>query len=256
MILLCSRKGVNIPKRVDLTGESYGDFTVVEMLYGYKQNNNKPRTYCRCLGVDKKEYIIRADALRSGATKSVNGVGCKVEAKDVTNQRFGNLIALNPTQKKASNGCIIWHCRCDCGNYIDVPVGNLIRGHTRSCGHRHQSKYVEIIANYLSDNNIQYIQEYRFNDCTNSDGYMLPFDFYLPKYNVLIEYDGPHHVEPIKGWGGLEKFKRILCNDSIKNNYCREHSIPLLRIPHNKNTDVEIIDMVKSFLSPLEITVA
>lgn len=243
-----------MPKRLDLTGQIYGDFKIIEMLYGYKQNNNKSRTYCKCLGIDGKEYIIRADALRSGATISIKGVGKKVVFKDITNQRFGHLVALYPTNKKAINGCIIWHCICDCGKEIDVPLGNLARGHTRSCGCNKHSQWEEFIANYLRSNNIVFEEQKRFVDCRNSKGTdMLPFDFFIINNCSIIEYDGQHHFDIINGWGGSSKFETIKENDEIKNQYCKKNNIPLLRIPYT-NTKEEIIEKIDLFLSPATIT--
>ena len=96
--------------------------------------------------------------------------------------------------------------------------------------------------------NIKYDKEKRFNDCKNKKGTdMLPFDFYLPSFNAIIEYDGEHHYIPIDGWGGEEKYHKVLENDEIKNNYCDDNNIELLRIPYTK-TKEEIIDMIKSFV--------
>lgn len=50
---------------------------------------------------------------------------------DLTNQRFGKLIALTPTHK---NGKTAWHCRCDCGNETNVFTFCLKNGNTSSCG--------------------------------------------------------------------------------------------------------------------------
>ena len=50
---------------------------------------------------------------------------------DLTNQRFGKLIALSPTHK---NGKTAWHCKCDCGNELDVFTFCLRNGNTSSCG--------------------------------------------------------------------------------------------------------------------------
>lgn len=49
---------------------------------------------------------------------------------DVTNKRFGSLVVLYPIKKDR----IYWHCKCDCGNEIDVESGNLRAGRTQSCG--------------------------------------------------------------------------------------------------------------------------
>ena len=180
------------------------------MLYQYKSKLTikKPRTYCRCIGVDNKEYIIRADALESGATLHIKGAMNQKTFVDISGQRFGHLVALYPSDNRASIGGVIWHCLCDCINYCDVTLNNFERGHTRSCGCNNRSKYEEFIHDYLSSLHIYFEEEKRFSDCRNSKGSdMLPFDFYIPEQNILIEYDGQHHFEPIKGRCVEEKFK-------------------------------------------------
>ncbi len=57
-----------------------------------------------------------------------------VTGKDITNRRFGKLIARYPTEKRTKDGNVIWHCVCDCGNEVDVSRRSLIRGNTKSCG--------------------------------------------------------------------------------------------------------------------------
>ena len=53
--------------------------------------------------------------------------------KDLTNQRFGKLTALYPTDKRQTYH-VIWHCRCDCGNEKDVVASRLTMGLATSCG--------------------------------------------------------------------------------------------------------------------------
>lgn len=57
----------------------------------------------------------------------------KGRALDLTNRRFGRLVALGPIGRNA-NGDIRWHCRCDCGNATFVAATHLIHNHTTSCG--------------------------------------------------------------------------------------------------------------------------
>lgn len=240
-----------MPTRLDLIGKTYDELTVIEMLYNY---NNKHRTYCRCTTVCGDEVIVRADALQSGATHCAKGAGKTGKPINITNKRFGLLVAIKPLNKKASNGSVIWLCQCDCGNFTEVPVGQLTRGHTLSCGCRHQSKWEMFIANFLTSLNIEFIQQKKFDDCMNKKGTdMLPFDFYLPLYNLLIEYDGEHHFQPVKGWGGEEKFKSTKENDEVKNNYCKQHNITLLRLPYTHTKD-DVKNDILNILSPVTIT--
>jgi hypothetical protein len=57
--------------------------------------------------------------------------------RDLTGQRFGRLTVIERAGSyKAPNGNTepIWRCKCDCGEVVDILKGNLLRGHTRSCG--------------------------------------------------------------------------------------------------------------------------
>lgn len=234
---------------MDLTGHKYGEFVVVEMLYHY---NGSKKTYCKCIDENEKESILRADFLR-------NFTDDKPKArnrKDIAGQKFGLLTAIRPTKKRTKNSCVLWECVCDCGNpqIIEVSATNLIRGHTLSCGCRHQSKWEIMIKDLLTELNVEFKEQYRFDDCWNkkhSD--RLPFDFYLPFYNIIIEYDGEHHFQPVKGWGGEEKFKITQQNDCIKNNYCKNHNITLLRIPYTYSEE-DVKKSIINILNPVTIT--
>ena len=59
----------------------------------------------------------------------------------------------------------------------------------------------------------------------------LRFDFFLPEYNVAIEYDGSHHYTPKSKYNGgcTKKFVKQKIRDGIKNKYCKENNIVLLR---------------------------
>ena len=53
--------------------------------------------------------------------------------KDLTGQRFGRLIAIEPIEERKDTH-IIWRCLCDCGNECFVKSSRLINGATKSCG--------------------------------------------------------------------------------------------------------------------------
>lgn len=65
----------------------------------------------------------------------------------------------------------------------------------------------------------------------------LPFDFYLPQNNIIIEYDGQHHYFPVNFNGitdeeALENHKMTKKHDKQKDNYCLKHNIKIIRIPY------------------------
>ena len=238
--------------RKDYTNCVFGEFTVTEMLWSYKDTK---RTYCKCIDKNRKEYIIRTDALVSGATKHAKGAMVRGERIDITNKRFGKLVAISPTEQKASNGNIKWLCQCDCGNQIIVQQGNLERKHTTSCGCEKMSLREKELYDYLKQIRVNFVSEKRFKECTNKKGSdTLPFDFYLESYNTLIEYDGEHHYTPIKGWGGIRKYNQIKENDAIKEEYCRKNNIKLVRIPYYYSKQ-EVKQTIDSILQPATTTV-
>lgn len=240
-----------MPKRKDFTNMTFGELTVIEMLYNY---NGGRRTYCRCICNDGPEVIVRADNLKSGATVSSKGAGKAGKPLDIAGQKFGLLTAIRPTDKRTRSCSIIWECKCDCGNITYVSASNLIRKHTLSCGCRHESKWEMFIKNLLIELNVNFEQQKRFFDCRNKKGTdMLPFNFYIENKNLIIEYDGLHHYEPVKGWGGEEKFKITQENDKIKNQYCLKHNITLIRIPYTYS-ESEIKNVIVDILSPATTT--
>jgi very-short-patch-repair endonuclease len=89
------------------------------------------------------------------------------------------------------------------------------------------------IKQWLDGKNINYIQQYRFPDCRN----ILPlsFDFYLPDYNMCIEYDGRQHFGVYDIFGGNLGYEKTKKRDGIKTNYCEENGVLLLRIKYNDN---------------------
>ena len=81
-----------------------------------------------------------------------------------------------------------------CKHEWDVLPNNFLNKHSR-CPLCANSKGENFIAEWLKNRSIKFIIQYVFDDCKNFNS--LPFDFYLPDYNLLIEYDGEQHFEPV-----------------------------------------------------------
>lgn len=99
-----------------------------------------------------------------------------------------------------------------------------------SCWKTH-SIGVQKIITILETNNIKYELEKNFSTCLSPKGNCLPFDFYLPEYNVLIEYDGQQHFQIAFGQNE-EKLILQQKYDKIKDEWCKENNIKLIRIPY------------------------
>lgn len=124
----------------------------------------------------------------------------------------------------------------ECGQtFITSPVSFLSQG-TRCPYCFFISKGELEVKIILEKYNVSFIQQKTFDDLKAER--KLRFDFYLPDFNLCIEYDGKQHFEVKEHWGGIEEFKRIQMRDSLKNDYCRNNNINLLRI-HYKTKDIE-----------------
>lgn len=209
-----------------MIGKKFDKLTVVQQLPEYTKC---VRYLCQC---DCGNYIIcNGDNLRNGDRTSC---GCKKREpkKDLTGQKFGKLTVLELSSERSSWGEIQWKCQCECGNIVKISTSNLTTGNSLSCG-CNKSKGEEKLRSILSSLDMEYISQCSFEDCINpKTGYVLRFDFYLPKYNLCIEFDGEQHYHPIKHFGGEEYYEDTVFRDTIKNNYCSVNGISLLRIPY------------------------
>jgi hypothetical protein len=96
------------------------------------------------------------------------------------------------------------------------------------------------ILKFLEKHEIEFNHQKRFENCKNK--YALPFDFYLPKYNTCIEFQGMQHFKEIKKWGGQNSFMKIKKHDDMKLDFCKNNNINLLVINYNDN----ILEILKN----------
>lgn len=91
---------------------------------------------------------------------------------------------------------------------------------------------------YLESHEINYVPYKSFKDCRSQRP--LIFDFFLPESKTVIEYDGPQHFKPIDFKGTLstlqvkKALEKAIKNDHIKDAYCSQKSINMIRIPYTE----------------------
>jgi hypothetical protein len=105
-----------------------------------------------------------------------------------------------------------------------------------NCPECNVSKGEEQIAIFLNQNNIEYIYQYQVKI---KDSYHY-YDFYLPKYNILIEYNGLQHYKPVAFFGGEKGFEYLKQRDEIKKQYCLDNNINLLILSYNDNIEEKL----------------
>lgn len=121
----------SILPRIEL-GVCIGKLRVLEATDQRKGGYIVWRCTCGCGG----EILLDTRTLQRG---TVRDCGCETKVrpgqKDLTGQRFGRLVCLEPTKERSKNGGgVIWRCRCDCGNECLAPSGQLLKGYKKSCG--------------------------------------------------------------------------------------------------------------------------
>lgn len=95
------------------------------------------------------------------------------------------------------------------------------------------------IAEVLKNNEVSFIREYfQAHLFSLKSQHLLFFDFFLPEYNAVIEFDGPHHFKAVYGEEALtsQQYK-----DRRKNRFCKQRNIPILRIPYWHGNKIEEI---------------
>lgn len=221
--------GLHNPFSKNLIGKHFGNLVVLGLAEKEKQQKNKNIWKCECQCENKTIVYASTNQLEF---KNVTSCGC-MRRKDISGQRFGKLTAIKPTSQRSGNLSVVWKCQCDCGNVCYYPLDRLTIGEAVSCGCVH-SKGEQKIAQILLDAEIVFDREYCFLDCKNpKTGAKLRFDFYLPDYNCCIEYDGKQHYSYNNNWHyNFEYFKQIKDRDIIKDNYCKQNNIKLVRIPY------------------------
>lgn len=116
----------------DLTGKVFGELTVLKVAEKQRKNGGVWWT-CRCSCGN--EYDAAATLLVTGRRTRCTGKAHQKNyaSSDISGQRFDRLTALYPTEKRGRSS-VIWHCRCDCGNEVDVSLNSLVYSNMRSCG--------------------------------------------------------------------------------------------------------------------------
>ena len=118
--------------------------------------------------------------------------------------------------------------------------------HVQHCPYCNISKGENEVIRILEKYHIKYSREIKFDGLGELRG-RLSYDFYLPDYNLLIEYQGRQHEMPVSIFGGVEMFIKQQDRDKCKRKFAKDNNIELLEIWHYdfKNIESILIDKLK-----------
>jgi len=207
-------------------------------------------------GMNNKVKIICPEhgEFEQRASHHLNGHGCSKcygnnvnntiefiqKANDKHNKKYDYSNVIYEGAKKQIK--IICHTH---GDFLQMPYKHL-EGH--GCYKCNISKGEIEIRRILDELSINYIQRKSFSTCRNTKtNKLLFFDFYLPQLNYCIEYDGEQHFRSVDYFGGEKTLSDIIFRDEIKNKYCINNKIKLLRIQSKDFKKIKII--LENFLS-------
>lgn len=145
--------------------------------------------------------------------------------------------------KKYINNTNPLELKCKCGKIFKVSFADFRSGkhYCKQCNN-YYSKGELLIKEWFEKNNILYEEHFKIKNCKNKRE--LIFDFCVfenDKIKLLIEYDGIQHFEPREIFGGQKTFKQQKENDEIKNKYCKNNNLILLRIPYYEKKNINKI---------------
>lgn len=164
----------------------------------------------------------------------------KTTEVDIVGKQFGYWKVLSKSERRNAGGCIYYNCKCEydnCGIVKEVLGTSLRQGLTLTCGaHRNISKGNEKIKLILQEANIPFEIEKKFDTCI--DKAPLPFDFFVND-TYLIEYDGLQHFQE-----SIFDYEYTHNHDLMKNQWCQENKIPLIRIPYTHFKNLKLQDLL------------
>ena len=193
-----------------------------------KYNGSKNKIDVEC-NICQHIWSVTPNSLLSGkGCPKCSGLMKKTQEEFISQMKHKHPNILVIGKYKNNREKVKCHCNICNADFFGIPHAMLDGGN--GCPICSISKGERAIRNWLVLNNIEFISEHTFKDCKDIN--VLPFDFYIPSQNVVIEYDGKQHYEPNPYFGGDKGFLYTKNHDSIKNNYCKNRGIKIIRIPY------------------------
>jgi len=236
-----------IEKSILIHGNKYDYHDVL-----YKNNHTKVRIFCnKC----NKYFVQEPREHMRGHGCPICGENKRIKCLFLTKKKFiqkaikihGENYNYSKVIYKENRKKVEIICNKCKKSFMQTPYKHL-KG--QGCPNCSKSNGEKIIDNFLRNKNIFFIAQKRFQNCR--DKKPLPFDFYLPDYNLCIEFQGQQHFEPYffttfyKNYNdGKKHFEKQKIRDQIKKEYCKNNNIELLEIRYNENIEEKLEEKIR-----------
>ena len=210
----------------------------------------RPADFIRGHGCLKCSYVERAPKIGVNQRTPLSEV--KKSIKDILGDQY---VVLTKDSDYKGNRQHISIKHLTCGHVYKARYSDIQRGHT-GCPYcaklggssNGESKILNILQKiYHLKSEDDFYYGYIIPDLKYKSN--LHFDFWLPKQRIAIEYDGRQHYIPINYFGGFEAFQQQQERDRLKDQYCKDNHITLIRIPYTISTNKQINAIISKVLS-------
>lgn len=196
--------------------------------YEWESSANSLSQYHSCPMCSRRKYVLSKYKTHEKFVDELSNINNSIEV-------IGNYQG-NKTR-------LLVKCKV-CGNEWRTTPNSLLGG--SGCPRCNSSKLEKKTEDFLVANKINFVKQKRFKD-VRGNSKPLPYDFFLPDYNMLIETNGMQHYNPIPFWGGKEKYELRKRYDEIKREYAISHGYSFLEIPYTQMDNINQI-LSKSLL--------
>ena len=256
---LCSRKFAGNKRRktneefLKQLSDVYGnDYELLEEYRGVKTKIDVMHVLCGNISRVTPDYLLHSKHLFCSYCAEPSGI------KPTANRNFAVVYPdllkywdyennnIPPFEYTPSTTKLVWWI-CENGHSFQKSIHNIIAHFNCPYCPGMKSRGENQIKNILHNNHIRYNHNHSFDDCRRNKFAKFKFDFYLLDKNLVIEYDGIEHFEAVDwGWHKnkeliLSNFEDLKVRDSIKNDYCKNKNILMLRIPYWDFDNIENI---------------
>jgi len=243
----CGHEETGKKQSIDYTGKKFNNLLALKRIYKNKKYYYECKCDCGNLYTVSGSNLVSNHVIQCSDCSykqiSVSNTLCK-NIKESFAYNYPELLKewnyelnkdINPYTIYPVGDLFVWWKCLKCGTIYNTVIKSRTRNKT-GCPYCKESHGEKRIKKYLDENRYNYIPQFRFKNCKNKNP--LPFDFAIfndkekTKLKCLIEYDGEQHYYPISRFGGIEGFKKVKMNDNIKDKYCKDNNINLLRISY------------------------
>lgn len=135
----------------------------------------------------------------------------------------------------------------ECGTTYETQPNNFFNGRgCPYCANKGNSKGERLVEKVLQGLNIQYLEQATIEGMINEN--QLYYDFLLEDLDIIIEYQGKQHYEPVEYLGGFDKFKSQVKRDRIKLDFANNNGYKLIEVPYTKDTYSKVSNFLKDEL--------